>query len=272
MENVILSLRNMIKQAGMSRAVLVLLGLWTLIMVALPIVRAIAPMPVFNAVVVISVIVQAAAVLVVVGERWGWKRTLLTGLATAVLTWAIEAIGAATGYPFGDYDYTANLQPQLFGVPLVIPLAWLMMLPPAWVVAQTVVGLVPRWAFVLTSAAAFTAWDLFLDPQMVSWGYWVWENPSGYFGIPWLNYFGWFLVSAFLTIVLRPLPVPTVPLLVIYTITWALESIGLLVFFGLPGPGIVGLVVMGLFVVLAWRRLLSREIDSPVAYHPERNV
>ena len=235
---------------------LALLGLWTLIMIALPIVRAFADTPTFDTLVVVSVAAQAAAVLLVLGEAWGWRRTLLTALATGVLAWAIEALGSSTGFPFGHYDYTASLQPQLRGVQLVIPLAWLMMLPVAWAVAQVLSLGRSRWVFVALSAAAFTAWDLFLDPQMVSWGYWVWDDPSGYFGIPWTNYAGWLLSSALLTAVLRPPPVPVLPLLIIYTITWALESIGLLVFFGLPGPGLVGMVVMGAFVALAWRALL----------------
>lgn len=272
MTNRTVTIRRVIARAEFSRRVLALLGIWTLIMIALPIVRALASREVFNALVVVSVISQALAVLVVVGEYWGWRRTLLTALAAAVLSWSVEAVGSATGYPFGEYDYTPSLQPQLFGVPLVIPLAWLMMLPPAWAVAQTLVGHIPRWAFVIASAAAFTAWDLFLDPQMVSWGYWVWENPSGYFGIPWINYVGWFLVSALLTMILRPAPVPELPLLFIYTITWALESIGLLVFFGLPGPASIGFLVMGLFVVIAWRRVLAAPDAIDPIMQPERHA
>jgi hypothetical protein len=71
--------------------------------------------------------------------------------------------------------------------------------------------------------------------------------------------------------VLRPQPVPVRPLLIIYSITWALESIGLIVFFGLPGPGLVGLSVMGIFVVLAWSRVIRRRYASPLEFNPERN-
>jgi len=230
-----------------------LLGVWAVVMIALPIVRAFAGKTTFDGLVVVSVAIQAAAVLLALGETWGWRRTLLTAATIGCLAWGIEAVGSSTGFPFGPYDYTASLRPQLLGVPLVIPLAWLMMLPVAWAVAQLLSGYRSRLSFVALSAAAFTAWDLFLDPQMVSWGYWVWLNPRGYFGIPWSNYAGWLLSAALLTIVLRPPPVPVRPLLIIYTITWALESIGLLLFFGLPGPGLVGLVVMGAFVALSWR-------------------
>jgi lycopene beta-cyclase len=79
-------------------------------------------------------------VLALVQMAWGWPRTLQTLLIIAVLTWLVEAVGSATGLPFGQYSYTDNLQPQLAHVPLIIPLAWFMMLPPAWAIAQKVAG------------------------------------------------------------------------------------------------------------------------------------
>lgn len=233
----------------------VLVGAWVLTMISLPIVRVLAGVETFNWGVTVSVVLQAAAVVAVLQQAWGWRRTLQTGLIVAAFSWGIEALGSKTGFPFGPYHYTESLQPQLFGVPLLIPLAWLMMLPAAWAIANLLAGQRPWWRFVALSAVILTAWDLFLDPQMVAWGYWIWENPSGYFGIPWSNYAGWLLTGAVLTVLSRPKPLPAAPLLLIYTITWALESIGLIVFWRLIGPGLVGFVAMGVFVVLGWRAL-----------------
>lgn len=89
---------------------------------------------------------------------------------------------------------------------------------------------------------------------MAAWGLWVWENPKGYFGIPWSNYIGWLLASALITALVRPQNLPVYPLLLIYTITWALETIGLIFFWGLPGPALVGFVAMGSLVWLAWSK------------------
>lgn len=230
-----------------------LILLWIGSMISLPILRSTVSDSLFNNSIIFSVLVQSAVVLAIVLKAWGWSRTLQTLLIVAVLTWLVEAVGSATGLPFGHYSYTDNLQPQLAHVPLIIPLAWFMMLPPAWAIAQKVAG-PNRWLFILVSAAALSAWDLFLDPQMVAWDLWVWEQPGGYFGIPWLNYGGWFLTAAVLTAVIRPAPLPLYPLLLIYTITWALETIGLLFFWGLIGPALVGFVGMGLFVYLGWRQ------------------
>jgi putative membrane protein len=126
-----------------------------------------------------------------------------------------------------------------------------MMLPPAWAVAGVITR---RWQgkpfyrlrFVLISALTFTAWDLFLDPQMVSWRLWLWENPGdfSYFGIPWVNFAGWLLVSMIMTAAASavfgaalPGKLPPRPLLAVYAITWALQTIGQLCFWGLPGAG-----------------------------------
>jgi lycopene beta-cyclase len=235
------------------RPYLVLLAAWVVMMIALPIVRATSSKAVFDWGVSLSVLLQAAAVLSVLYAAWGGRRTLQTAVLVAALTWAIEWLGSTTGFPFGPYSYTAALRPQLFHVPLLIPLAWLMMLPIAWAIAARLTGGARGWRFVALSALALTAWDLFLDPQMVAWGYWVWDNPVGYFGIPWSNYAGWLLTGAFITLAARPKELPLRPLLLIYTVTWFLEWFGLIFFWGLVGPGLVGFVGMGVFVLLGWR-------------------
>lgn len=244
-----------------------LIGAWVLTMIGLPIVRWTAGQSLFDWGVSFSVVLQAAVVFVIVWDAWGARRAVTTAVVVAILSWALEFIGSSTGFPFGAYNYTDALQPQLGHVPLLIPLAWFMMLPVAWAVAELIVGLRRRWLFIAVSALAFTAWDLFLDPQMVGWGYWVWENPSGYFGIPWSNYGGWLLGSALMTAVVRPPTLGTAvrPLLIIYSVTWFLESFGLIFFWGQLGPGLVGMLGMGLFMMLAWRGLPARQLRrSPV--------
>jgi putative membrane protein len=195
------------------------------------------------------------------------RRLLLTFVfvVCGVVAWFFEFLGSVFGFPFGSYDYTDNLLPQFMGVPLLIPLAWFMMLPAAWVVADLLVPKQRVYSFamyVLVSALAITAWDLFLDPLMVSWEFWFWETPeiysSTYFGIPWVNYAGWILTGAVITALVRPwrFVLPREPLLVIYSLTWLLQSAGLAVFWALAGPALVGSFGMGIFVYLAVRNYL----------------
>ena len=89
------------------------------------------------------------------------------------------------GVPFGRYRYTDALRPVVAGVPAVVPLAWFAMAVPARETAHAVLGghstaALGSWS----GAAALTAWDLFLDPQMTAEGYWRWRGGGGYRGIP----------------------------------------------------------------------------------------
>jgi uncharacterized membrane protein len=94
-------------------------------------------------------------------------------------------------------------------VPAIVPLAWFALGLPARETAHAALGerSTPAARIVLGSAA-LTAWDLFLDPQMVGEGYWAWAKRGAYRGIPLTNYVGWFVtglgVMALLEAVLPP--------------------------------------------------------------------
>ncbi|NDJ52879.1 MAG: carotenoid biosynthesis protein [Chloroflexi bacterium] len=223
-------------------------------MIALPIVNWTLGDPALTYGIILSVLLQTAAVLSELLRHWSHSKVLTTVLIVAMVTWLVEAIGTATGVPFGVYDYTAKLQPQLAHVPLLIPLAWLMMLPPAWAVASRLVGRFRGPAFIALSALAMVAWDLFLDPQMVNWGLWEWQNGGAYFGIPLSNYLGWFLTAALVTLliewIVKPESFLTKPFILIYATTWVLQSIGVAILWGMPGPAFFGFLGMGCLLLL----------------------
>jgi putative membrane protein len=244
------------------------IALWALTMVCLPVVGWVLGEAALLSGMSLGVLTQALAVLAILRSAWGWRRTLKALLIVAVLSYLAELLGSRTGFPFGKYHYTDLLQPQLAGVPLLIPLAWMMMLPPAWAIAATILRK-PRYdttlagtqsktylyafRFSILAALALAAWDLFLDPQMVGWGFWVWEIPGQYFGIPLVNYFGWILTSFVITLAANPKDLPLGPLVLVYTLTWLLQTIGQGLFWGQPGPALVGFLGCGLFVFLAWK-------------------
>jgi uncharacterized membrane protein len=166
-----------------------------------------------------------------------------------------EAVGVATGSPFGHYAYTGTLGPELLGVPVVVPLAWVMMAWPALVVARTLVARGPAVAAV--GAVALTAWDVFLDPQMVAAGHWTWFDTAPGLplipGIPLTNYIGWLLVSMVIMAILdRTLPrepFPSAPAAALYLWVYFSSVMGHAVFFDLPGSAITGAVIMGAVAV-----------------------
>ena len=133
---------------------------WLLAMLTMPITNWIWGERILYLHISFSVLIQACLSTALFARGQGIPRTVLTVVIVFVLSWALEAVGSATGIPFGHYHYTDRLQPQVAHVPLLIPLAWLMMFPAAWVVAYRIVG---RWEgiqFVIVSALAMTycAW------------------------------------------------------------------------------------------------------------------
>lgn len=141
-------------------------------------------------------------------ESRGLRVGLLMFCAAFLVTLACEAIGVATGLLFGSYTYSDQLGPKVFGlVPALIPVAWFMVLYPAYAVTQFVLhGVAPGWSRRLggwklailqsaLAAVAMTAWDLSLDPRMVADGYWTWRDGGAYFGIPLSNFAGWMITS-----------------------------------------------------------------------------
>lgn len=201
---------------------------------------------------VASVVLLSAAAVTHAGATWGPRRALALLVVAGGIGLAAETLGVHTGLPFGDYAYTDRLQPQVFGVPVIVPLAWVMLAYPCLLLGRRLTGRAP-W---LTGGLALAAWDLYLDPQMVTAGHWVWAHPTpalpGVPGVPLTNYAGWVLVAVVLIAALdRALPRhgenPAVPAAVLAW-TWLGSAVGNLVFFDRPWVALYGVVAMGVFV------------------------
>jgi len=211
------------------------------------------------------VLLGAAVAVTHAGISRGWRTgvgVLLLVAGTAVL---VEAIGLATGFPYGEYRYGDVLGPRLLGVPFLVPLAWLMMAWPSWVLAARLAR--RPLARVAVAAAVFAAWDVVLDPQMVQAGYWTWAHPRpglpGIGTVPLTNLGGWLLAGLLLMALLEVLVARTAtaprigdaaPLLVLgwMTLGGALAHAGWL---GLPGSAVWGVVLaVPVLVALVLRR------------------
>jgi putative membrane protein len=218
-----------------------------------------APGP-LRAVTVAAVLLFCAASLTHAAATSG-PRTALTVLAVAGGTGLVaEAVGVATGVPFGRYAYAGTLGPQLLGVPLLVPLAWTMMAWPTLLAGRALaarVGSRSSWTAVPPAAVALAGWDLFLDPQMVAAGHWTWTFPDpglpGVPGIPLTNFAGWLLVALVVQAALhRRVPAepegdPRLPALLLGW-TWLGSTLANAVFFGRPAVAGYGFVAMGVVV------------------------
>jgi uncharacterized membrane protein len=136
----------------------------------------------------------------------GVRLTLAFFAITTVTSWIFEEAGVVTGLVYGSYHYTATLGPWLGSVPVLIPLAWFMLVYPSYVVANLIVdgwplgtpggrGHLVRLA--LVGALVMTAWDLVVDPILSgpTVGAWVWERGGPYYGVPVQNYLGWIVTT-----------------------------------------------------------------------------
>ena len=147
-------------------------------------------MPVFN----LLVIVHALQV-------WRVLDVVVFYVLVFVVSTAIENIGVLTGVPFGEYYYTDILGPKLGVVPIAIGLIYVPSAYICWTVATIVLN---RWkqplstrgaiAVALFASICMVLWDLSLDPlNSTVGGSWIWVDGGAYFGVPIVNFVGWFV-------------------------------------------------------------------------------
>ncbi|MET8870254.1 carotenoid biosynthesis protein [Nonomuraea sp. NPDC004580] len=210
--------------------------------------------------VTVIVALLAASAVAFAAETWGARRAVRAFGAAVLTGYAAELIGVLTGFPFGSYRYTDVLWPQIGGVPLVVTLAWGGMGLAAYAVGA---ALATGWGRVCAGAGALTAWDLFLDPQMVRLGLWTWAEDGFYRGIPLTNFAGWLLVSALVMLAIGRVagdPPPVGGLLVLYTVMAVMETVAFAAVFVPADPLVAaaGGLAMGAFAAPAWRRSWQR--------------
>ena len=140
----------------------------------------------------------------------GWKPGILAFCLTFLIAFTAEALGVNYGLIFGNYHYPDLLGPQVFGVPLLVALAWEPILYASFYITEILIParerqtlpekLVLFTALSVVAAVATTAWDTMMDPFAVSRGYWVWHDGGPYTpyiagGVPISNFTGWLLTA-----------------------------------------------------------------------------
>ncbi|SCG37975.1 carotenoid biosynthesis protein [Micromonospora halophytica] len=279
----------------------VLLGVLVLAQICYPLTTGVTRARLTVATVVLGYLLSVSHALLSRGPR---TAAALVAVATGG-GFAIEALGVATGFPFGSYDYSGELGPKLAGVPLIIPLAWTWMAWPAWLAAVrltsptgtttrtgTGVGAVAgaRWTRhagrIALATVGLAAWDLFLDPQMVAEGYWIWRDATpalpGLPGIPVSNYLGWLLFAVLLMSALRPLAGPAVavtdrrddPMFALYLWTYFSSVLAHAVFLALPASalwGAAGMAVTAVPLTVTLVRARRHRDDGRAPRRPARS-
>lgn len=138
-------------------------------------------------------------------------RPALLLLGAGIYGFGAEVLGSATGFPFGEYEYTSTLGPTLFDVPYALASAWIV------VTASAVYALgrleIPRRWWIVVGPMVMVLIDLLLEPAATGpVDAWMWDSTGAYYGVPITNFAGWFLVS--------------VPIFAIFSLSWRSHSSG----------------------------------------------
>jgi uncharacterized membrane protein len=120
-----------------------------------------------------------------------------------VVSFTLEAISIATGFPFGSYTHhLPGLKP--LGVPLVALAGWIMFSWLAWALARLImrpvasvaVGGAERFTTPIVATFILGGYDLVYDPVGATAHNWYsYDHPTGALGVPLTNYLGWLLTG-----------------------------------------------------------------------------
>ena len=115
-------------------------------------------------------------------------------LIAALIGFLAEIVGVRYGFLFSPYSYTRILFPLFLDVPVVMLSAWMVLVAYSWQLWGRMA--LNRPALTLVCAGWMTAIDLVIDPLAANQlGYWHWVERGKYYGIPFHNFAGWFVVS-----------------------------------------------------------------------------
>jgi len=123
----------------------------------------------------------------------GVGKALTILLALSALILAIEAAAIRFSYPFGDFNFGDALGYKLLGlVPWAVAFAYVpMVLAVFWLSSK----LSRRGWRVLLSGLFLAVANVIVDPALAFMGLRSWENGGPFFGVPILNFGGWFITG-----------------------------------------------------------------------------
>ena len=191
-----------------------------------------------------------------------WKSVAFLVVASAIGA-ASELLGTNTGIPFAPYEYTDRLGPKIAGdVPYFIPTSWYALAVLCYDLAGRMrLGVAGR---VVGMAVLMIVWDVALDPAMNHAGgtftFWIYPGGGDYFGMPWVNWYGWFVTSIMIALAfeilggMRAAPDAFVE----KWAPWAFVAnvvfpIAICLLYGRPAAGVIAAVVLAVsMLVIRW--------------------
>ena len=122
---------------------------------------------------------------------------LMFAAAAFLLGYGSEVMGVHTGFPFGNYSYGPVLGFQLFEVPLMIGVNWLLLVYMTGNLFNERVS--NDMLAAALSASLMVLLDVAIEPVAVALDFWTWEGDI----IPLSNFIGWFGVAFLIQLIYR---------------------------------------------------------------------
>lgn len=131
----------------------------------------------------------------------GWRGTIAFLLVLALVSFLFEALSVATGFPFGFFEHHAP-GPRPLNIPIAVPIGYAVYGWLAWAQTRAMLGglVAQRQLFVIATPIIGTfllagydyPWDAIGASVLKTHSY---RYPSGLFGVPLRNFFGWLLTG-----------------------------------------------------------------------------
>jgi putative membrane protein len=168
-------------------------------------------------------------------------------LVLGALAIGFEYVSIRYGIPYGFFTYSDALGQKVLGtVPWTVFFGWTPLVIGAVAIADRAVR--GRQRQLLFAALLLVVFDLVFDPVAVALGFWAWNTPGPYYGVPFINFVGWFVTGYIGSFVLtRIVPGMFSKQAMIPFILLLISSIIMTLLLGFTTPLYIGI---GLLVVL----------------------
>jgi len=103
----------------------------------------------------------------------------------------LETVGVYTGHIFGEYQYGNGLAMQLFSVPIVIGLNWVVLQIGAMQIVERHLKLCTDFSKAISTGFLMVIFDSIMEPVAIQLDFWTWTGNT----VPLQNYLVWFLYS-----------------------------------------------------------------------------
>lgn len=137
----------------------------------------------------ITMLLTNSIVLFFVFREQENKKLFYWSIITFILTFLTELMGVRTGLIFGAYHYGETMLIQLFNIPIVIGMNWVILMLGSYSLARMIFR---RSVFIpLFSSLLIVGFDFLMEEVAMKLDYWQWDRNN----IPLQNYIAWFFIS-----------------------------------------------------------------------------